>query len=62
MFLIEIFKLLYYMSAFGFVGLAVGSLFDRGRRGDGNIRGDLPSSVGILLGMLGGAGYYVYQR
>lgn len=35
---------------YAYIGLVIGSMFDRGRRIDGNIRNDLPSTAGIILG------------
>lgn len=34
------------------IGLLLGSLFDRGRREDGNIRNDLPSTIGMFVGTI----------
>lgn len=33
------------------LGIIVGSFFDYGKRSDGNVRGDLPSSLGALIGL-----------
>lgn len=33
-----------------YIGLIIGSMFDRGRRADGDIRNDFPSTAGIILG------------
>jgi len=34
------------------LGLFLGSLFDKGVRSDGNIRNDIPSTIGFLIGCL----------
>jgi hypothetical protein len=33
------------------IGLFLGSIFDRGARAEGNIRNDLPSTLGFLIGL-----------
>jgi hypothetical protein len=32
------------------MGLFIGSIFDRGIRSDGDIRNDLPSTIGFVIG------------
>jgi hypothetical protein len=44
----------------GFIGLMVGSVFDKGKRSDGDVRNDLPSTIGLILGLSFMIGFVVF--
>lgn len=55
MFIYNIVLLLSYLTSFIIIVgtfTIIGSLFDYGHRDDGNVRNDIPSTIGFLLGCI----------
>jgi hypothetical protein len=49
---VDIIVFILVTSVFSQIGMITGSIFDRGNRNNGDMRKDLPSTIGFLIGFL----------